>query len=76
MRMAAKAKLPDAVAILGTILHLPHQDMAKRNRDDFSPQVRRTLEKRVNSRCSNPDCRVPTCGPTIDAMKFNSIGKS
>ena len=50
--------------------------MTKRNRDDFTPQVRRTLEKRVNSRCSNPDCRVPTCGPTSDAMKFNSIGKA
>lgn len=50
--------------------------MAKRNRDDFSPQVKRTLEKRVNSRCSNPDCRVPTCGPTSDPMKFNSIGKA
>jgi len=50
--------------------------MAKRNRDDFSPQVRRTLEKRVSSRCSNPDCRVPTCGPTSEPMKVNSIGKA
>ncbi|GIK70924.1 MAG: hypothetical protein BroJett020_22190 [Bacteroidota bacterium] len=50
--------------------------MAKRNRDDFSPQVKKTLEKRVNSRCSNPECRVPTCGPTTDPMKFNNIGKA
>lgn len=50
--------------------------MAKRTRDDFSPQVKKTLEKRVNSRCSNPECRVPTCGPTTDPMKFNNIGKA
>lgn len=50
--------------------------MVKRNRDDFSPQVKKTLEKRVNSRCSNPECRVPTCGPTTDPMKFNNIGKA
>lgn len=62
--------------ILGGYFGASHQDMTKRNRDDFSPQVRRTLEKRVNSRCSNPECRVPTSGPTSDAMKFNSIGKA
>jgi len=50
--------------------------MGKRNRDDFSPQVKRTLEKRVSSRCSNPDCRVPTSGPTAEATKSNNIGKA
>lgn len=50
--------------------------MAKRNRDDFSPQVKRTLVSRVASRCSNPDCRVPTTGPTTDPEGINSVGKA
>jgi len=33
-------------------------------RDNFSSRVIRDLERRVNNKCSNPDHRVPTSGPT------------
>jgi hypothetical protein len=33
-------------------------------RDNFSAKVIRDLERRVNGKCSNPDHRVPTSGPT------------
>jgi len=33
-------------------------------KDDFSPSVIRKLRERVNLRCSNPSCRVPTSGPS------------
>lgn len=41
-------------------------------RDDFPKKVIEHLKSRVNSRCSNPSCRVPTTGPTTD--KVNNIG--
>jgi hypothetical protein len=44
------------------------------SRDDFSAQVRQALEKRVGSRCSNPDCRRPTSGPHTDVGRSVSIG--
>lgn len=50
--------------------------MAKRNRDDFSLQVKRTLASRVAWRCSNPGCRVPTAGPTVAPEGVNSVGKA
>ena len=50
--------------------------MAKHRRDDFSSQVKRTLERRVNSRCSNPDHRVPTSGPTANEDGVSNIGKA
>lgn len=50
--------------------------MAKRNRDDFSAQVKQTLASRVGSRCSNPDCRVPTTGPTTKPSGVSNIGKA
>jgi hypothetical protein len=33
-------------------------------RDDFPPSVIRKLKDRVNLRCSNPSCRVPTSAPS------------
>jgi 5-methylcytosine-specific restriction endonuclease McrA len=33
-------------------------------RDDFSPSIIRKLRDRVNLRCSNPSCRVPTSAPS------------
>ncbi len=45
-----------------------------KNRDDFPKIVIEPLKSRVNNRCSNPDCRVPTSGPTSDPGKVNSIG--
>ncbi|WP_419175043.1 hypothetical protein [Desulfosediminicola sp.] len=43
-------------------------------RDNFSNKVIEILRSRVNNRCSNPDCRVPTTGPTKDPDKINNIG--
>lgn len=43
-------------------------------RDDFSKEVIRQLQGRVGNRCSNPACRVPTCGPQKGSNKTASIG--
>jgi len=44
------------------------------NRDDFPKKVIEPLRARVNNRCSNHRCRVPTTGPTTDNEKVNNIG--
>lgn len=44
------------------------------SRDDFPASVKRELERRVASRCSNPDCRAPTRGPHSDVSKSTSVG--
>ncbi len=46
----------------------------KNNRDDFKKSTIDILRKRVAYRCSNPDCRVVTVGPTQEKFKSNSIG--
>lgn len=43
-------------------------------RDNFSKSVIEKLRKRVAGRCSNPDCRVPTIGPSDDSDGSISIG--
>jgi tetratricopeptide (TPR) repeat protein len=43
-------------------------------RDDFPPQVKRTLALRVAYRCSNPDCAAITAGPQADPEKAVNIG--
>jgi len=44
-------------------------------RDDFSPKVKEALAKRVGVKCSNPDCRKPTSGPSDkDILKHTNIG--
>ncbi|MCX8075229.1 MAG: HNH endonuclease [Clostridia bacterium] len=43
-------------------------------RDDFSSNTKNTLAHRVGFRCSNPDCRKLTSGPTDDAKKYVNIG--
>jgi len=48
--------------------------MAKQNRDNFSEPTISVLRKRVNDRCSNPDCRVPTSGPATAKDKATHIG--
>jgi hypothetical protein len=48
----------------------------KKNRDNFSKDVIEKLRSRVGGRCSNPDHRVPTTGPTTDKSKINNIGKA
>lgn len=43
-------------------------------RDDFSEEVKRTITNRVNNRCSNPDCGIPTSGPQLDPAESLNIG--
>ncbi len=49
-------------------------DIMGTKRDDFKVSTIETLRTRVASRCSNPDCRVPTTGPTMEVDKINNIG--
>lgn len=44
------------------------------NRDNFPKKVIEPLKARVNNRCSNQRCRVPTTGPSSDNEKVNNIG--
>ena len=43
-------------------------------RDDFSEEVKWHVARRVGLRCSNPDCRALTSGPTADDSKSLNIG--
>ncbi|GAB6275432.1 MAG: hypothetical protein STSR0004_23000 [Peptococcaceae bacterium] len=43
-------------------------------RDDFDLKIKETLAKRVGYRCSNPNCRILTCGPQEEAEKTINIG--
>jgi hypothetical protein len=52
----------------------PAQSKATKTRDDFAPEVKDILAKRVGMRCSNPNCRQPTSGPQADSMKVLNIG--
>lgn len=45
-----------------------------KNRDDFTQKIKDTLSKRVNNKCSNPDCRKITAGPSSDINKAINIG--
>ena len=51
--------------------------MSRQRRDNFPPKIISKLRDRVAHRCSNPDCRVPTSGPTQDDLeKTVNIGKA
>ena len=43
-------------------------------RDNFSKKIIDKLRMRVANRCSNPECRVPTTGPSGALDKVNNIG--
>src|SRR5579864_6597935 len=43
-------------------------------RDEFKPDVKDILAKRVGMRYSNPNCRQPTCGPQEESSKVLNIG--
>lgn len=43
-------------------------------RDDFSASTKRLLSERVGFRCSNPDCRLHTSGPSADPSSSVNIG--
>jgi hypothetical protein len=48
--------------------------MSERSRDSFDERTKRDLAARVNSRCSNPQCRAPTSGPQDDPEKAVNLG--
>jgi hypothetical protein len=43
-------------------------------RDEFPSRVKDQLARRVNHRCSNPDCRAPTSGPQLAYPASMSVG--
>ena len=43
-------------------------------RDEFNPDTKQILARRVGYRCSNPNCRKPTTGPQEDVAKAINIG--
>lgn len=43
-------------------------------RDNFTNGTKELLAKRVGMRCSNPNCRKPTCGPKDNSAEILSIG--
>lgn len=45
-------------------------------RDDFTKVTKDALGKRVNLKCSNPDCGVNTTGPNTTPHKSINIGKA
>ncbi len=47
-----------------------------RMRDDFSGKVKWHVARRVGLKCSNPDCRALTSGPTLDDSKSLNIGEA
>jgi hypothetical protein len=45
-----------------------------RRPDDFAIEIKELLAKRVGMRCSNPNCRQPTSGPSTNQRKSINIG--
>jgi hypothetical protein len=43
-------------------------------RDDFPESVKAKLAKRAGHRCSNPDCRQPTSGPSLSTTGTVNMG--
>lgn len=43
-------------------------------RDDFTNGTKDLLARRVGMRCSNPNCRQPTCGPKVTSAEHLNIG--
>ena len=44
------------------------------NRDDFPEKIKQLLAKRIGFKCSNPECRKPTCGPADEPTKAVNLG--
>lgn len=44
------------------------------NRDDFKEKTKDIMAKRVGYRCSNPNCRKPTCGANENPENYSNIG--
>ncbi|ADR35418.1 hypothetical protein Sulku_2769 (plasmid) [Sulfuricurvum kujiense DSM 16994] len=47
-----------------------------KRRDNFTQKTIEILKTRVAHRCSNPNCRIVTAGPTTDIGKVNIIGEA
>lgn len=47
---------------------------AKITRDEFSPRTKQILAERAALRCSNPECRVLTKGPTLSREGVQNAG--
>ena len=45
-------------------------------RDNFTPKTISVLRERVAAKCSDPDCRIVTSGPSTDKDKVNRIGEA
>lgn len=45
-------------------------------RDDFTAKTISILRERVAYKCSSPDCRIVTSGPSTDKDKVNRIGEA
>lgn len=43
-------------------------------RDEFSARTKHVLAGRVGWRCSNPDCRAPTTGPSSSVKQVSNMG--
>ena len=52
----------------------PQSKNARVGRDDFHVSVKRTVAARVGGKCSNPDCRAPTTGPTLGPDGSSNVG--
>jgi len=48
--------------------------MANNKRDEFSAKTKQLLAERASLRCSNPDCRVLTKGPTLSDTGTQNAG--
>ncbi len=57
----------------GMMTAMPKNSLANR-RDDFPERVKLLLARRVNHRCSNPNCRRGTSGPHQSAEKSINVG--
>lgn len=52
---------------------VPKTRRTPRNRDDFTPSVKRSLAIRVGYRCSNPWCHQQTAGPSSEGQAKSTI---
>jgi hypothetical protein len=63
-----------AILNAGGLLGNKTRSRTRMSRDDFSREVIDTLARRVNHRCSMPNCRQDTSGPRSDPNKSVCIG--
>ena len=52
------------------------RNQTRMTRHEFSTTTKRILRQRAGQRCSNPDCRRPTCGPGDRPDQAVSIGEA